>query len=100
MKREHGHLNRERNKHRPENQALLIRRERTTSFIQGLNVEGVCSWRMEVEVYQSYQHEQTSGECVHKKLESDSSAIFTAPDQTDKVDRDQRYFPEKIEQQS
>src|SRR5690606_30696715 len=55
--------------------------------------------RLEVQVYESGQHEERTENRIHKELERNRNSACAAPNGCDKVDWNQGHFPEEVEQE-
>src|SRR4051794_1585612 len=55
---------------------------------------------MIIQVDKTDQHKKRTEKCIDKKLKCDHAAVLTTPNQADKINRNQRQFPEHIKQKS
>src|SRR5690606_13982231 len=55
---------------------------------------------VKIYIQQTDEHDKATRQRVDEKLEGNGSAIYAAPPQADEVNRDQRHFPEDVEEKA
>ena len=58
------------------------------------------SWSQLIKINDPKQQKQTPGQSVNKEFERDCLSAVTSPSKQDKIDRNQRQFPEYVKKKS